>query len=361
MTKAVDDLETLELLGSTQWGLVTATQATHAGVSHVRLSRLVDRGTLQRARHGVYVLPSAPGGPLQGVRAAWLFTDSLPVGTKPTAVVSGQSAASVHGLGDLVPPVYEFSTPQRRQSSKSDVRYRLRELPETDYSFVDGLPVTTVSRTVRDLSTDGLDQEHLTGVVRDALARSTVTSLSAALAPSAARLGYKDPGKYLSELLGVPALLADRALNDALQQLSGSLVQSVTPQLEDSMKSALGEFAASISLLRSAGQIPDLDTSNLTAALLSEPFAAVREQVAKTLTRSDFSDLARTAAGTLTNAQSAEPRALPALEAAEEDAHGEPVEPGGSAQPTESGRRGAAEEVAERQAEHGSQEARRRS
>ena len=42
---AVDVLESLELLGSSQWGLVTTTQASEAGVSKMHLSRLADRGT----------------------------------------------------------------------------------------------------------------------------------------------------------------------------------------------------------------------------------------------------------------------------------------------------------------------------
>ncbi|WP_433020169.1 type IV toxin-antitoxin system AbiEi family antitoxin domain-containing protein [Kribbella sp. CA-294648] len=118
--RAVNVLESLELLGSSQWGLVTAKQATKAGVSKMHLSRLTDRGTVQWLRHGVYALPSADTGPLRGLRAAWLATGSRPAGNQPLAVASGESAATVHRLGDLLPSKYEFTTAVRRQTTQPD-------------------------------------------------------------------------------------------------------------------------------------------------------------------------------------------------------------------------------------------------
>jgi predicted transcriptional regulator of viral defense system len=65
--RALDVLETLELLGSGQWGLVTTAQANEAGVSKMQLSRLAARGTVQRVRHGVY----APGRCRAFARPGW--------------------------------------------------------------------------------------------------------------------------------------------------------------------------------------------------------------------------------------------------------------------------------------------------
>jgi predicted transcriptional regulator of viral defense system len=162
--RAVEALETLELLGSSQRGLVTAAQAKVAGVSRVDLARLVESGTLFRARHGVYVLPSAGVDPLQDLRAAWLSASAA-----GKVVVSGVSAAAVHGLGDLVPASHEFTAADRRQSAQPDVRFRRAELSEPDVTWVDGLAVTSVPRTVADLARASLDSSHLASVLSDAV------------------------------------------------------------------------------------------------------------------------------------------------------------------------------------------------
>lgn len=231
--RAVDVLESLELLGSSQWGLVTTTQAHGAGVSKMQLSRLVDRGTVRRVRHGVYALPSADTGPLQALRAAWLATGSSPAGNHPLAVVSGESAAVVHRLGDVLPSEYEFTTEVRRQTTQPDTRYRRRVLPDSDVVRVDGLPVTAVARTVSDLATGGTDFDHLAVVVRDAITSTDATSaaLIQALDPAAKRFGYPD---------GSTLLLA--ALKAAGYRPDTGIVQLVAPELHEEFLRAFGQL-----------------------------------------------------------------------------------------------------------------------
>lgn len=113
---AVEALESLELLGADQWGLVTSAQAQDNGISKVWLQRLNARGVLQRLRHGVYGLPSSQPGHLRDVQGAWLSvsTTALEPESDETAwpaVVSGASAAALHKIGDLLPPYIEFSVP----------------------------------------------------------------------------------------------------------------------------------------------------------------------------------------------------------------------------------------------------------
>lgn len=233
-------LTTLELLGSGQQGLVTAAQARSAGVGHMRLSRFAERGVVQRLRHGVYALPSSPGGPLQGLRAAWLSTDSLPAGGKPTAVVSGQSAAAVHGLGDLVPTVYEFTTPVRRQTTQDDIHYRRRDLGEQEVTWVDGLPVTTVARTVTDLVSGGIDQDHLAAVVDDAIGAGTSASvLAGVLTPWASEFGHSDGQAYLLALLAGAGRDPVPGLEATLRELPEMIAKSLTPHLQQTMSNVI--------------------------------------------------------------------------------------------------------------------------
>lgn len=290
--RAVDVLETLELIGSTQWNLVTAYQAQEAGVSKMSLSRLADRGTLRRVRHGVYALPSAGPGPLQELRAAWLATSAAQADDRPAAVVSGESAAAVHGLGDLVPSKHEFSVPSRRQTTQRDVRYRKRELSSREITRVDGLPVTTVARTVADLA-PATDFDHLAVVVRDAFTTSAATSarLAEALEPAAGRFGYPDGESLLTALLKAGGYRPDvAALDLATPEQQVRLLRLLAPRLPDLVERLTPDVDLSFLTgrdgpVRVRAELPQRE-DDADAATTSEP-AGSREvdQVARGETR----------------------------------------------------------------------------
>lgn len=228
--RAVDALEVLELLGSTQRDMVTAAQARAAGLSGVDLKRLADSGKLSRVRHGVYALPSAGVDPLQDLRAAWLAASG-----NGDVVVSGTSAAAVHGLGDLVPAVHEFTAPVRRQSAQRDVRFHRAELSKSDVTVVDGLPVTSVVRTVTDLAGASLDSGHLAGVLSDAVEDRDVDveQLARALSPHSKRYGADSGQALLAEV--APGYLPT-ALRDAVRAagtLSPKFKKQVLALLEE--------------------------------------------------------------------------------------------------------------------------------
>lgn len=237
MGKAVDDLETLELLGTNHWGLITTSEAQAARISRARLAGWADSGTLQRVRQGVYALPSAASGPLQGVRAAWLATAVRTGQITPTAVVSGQSAAVVHGLGEYVLFTYEFTIPARRQSKLKDLRYRVRALPDSAITRSDGLPVTTVAQTVADLAdATGADHEQLAVAVRNAMETGTPgTTLARALDASADKSGYADGPAFLAALLNMARHQPDPEVGAVVDRFSNALATALTPQLQQTM------------------------------------------------------------------------------------------------------------------------------
>lgn len=228
--RAVEALETLELLGSAQWGLVTTSQARSAGLSNVQLARLTDQGTLARVRHGVYALPSAGTDPLQDLRAAWLAASR----DEEHVVVSGASAAAVHGLGDLVPSHHEFTAAGRRQSAQTDVRFHRADLPDGDVVVVDGLPVTSVERTVQDLSGRALDADHLATVLEDAVTRSEANprKLASALERNARHYHSPSGAQLLASLAPASAAywaaLAKNLADGATVQLSPELREGLT-------------------------------------------------------------------------------------------------------------------------------------
>ena len=242
-------LAALEEIGAMQWGLVTTGQAQQAGIERVWLSRLLDRGVIHRVRHGVYALPSATHGPFQELQAAWLATDRTQtleervIGNNDV-VVSHISASNVHELGDIVAVRHEFSSPQRRQTAQQDVYFYRRKLNPEDVVLKDGLPLTSVPRTIADLAALHIDFDHLAQVVKDALDKGLVDfpTLASWLQTSARVYGYGHGGTFVDALIdevGLPAtaesLVArqrDLGLNpawsDALnQQIGADLAEHV--------------------------------------------------------------------------------------------------------------------------------------
>lgn len=218
---AVDALAVVGDIASEQWGLLTAAQAKARGVSLQALARLTTHGRLERLSHGVYRIAGSPPHPLEGIRAAWLALAPSSMAWERArhdvgAVVSHRSAARVHQVGDLDSDRVEFTTRRRRQTRRHDVKFHVVPLDRGDWELVDGLPVTTLIRTVVDLTKSSLDGGHLAGVVRDSVVdhHVDVVGLASALDPYAHRYGV-GPGRG-DEL--VTRLLQEAGIPDATRR-----------------------------------------------------------------------------------------------------------------------------------------------
>ncbi|AUI61908.1 type IV toxin-antitoxin system AbiEi family antitoxin domain-containing protein [Amycolatopsis sp. BJA-103] len=204
----------LELLGaftSAQWGMVTSRQAKEVGVDGVTLHRLEQAGHLDRIRHGVYAATIAVVAEAREEQAAWLMLDVAKPAWKRTpldpdgGVVSHESAARLHRLGELVNDRIVLTTPRRRTSRDPDVRFRTAALTADDVTSIDGLPVTTALRTIRDLLEQHLDGSHVATIIREAVEANLVRLdvLAEHIGPHALRYGLRrsGDGEALLELL----------------------------------------------------------------------------------------------------------------------------------------------------------------
>lgn len=212
--RSSDALTTLAELGTENDGLVTTSRAGAFGVAPLDLKRLTDHGHVTRLRRGVYALPSAPNGPLQELRAAWLEASGPDpwVGDPPDTVVSHLSAAAVHGLGEVIPHRHEFTSPRRRQTVHDDVRFHRATLTPSEHTASQGLAVTTVPRTLEDLA-PVVDLAHFAAMVRAAFSVRDVgmVSLFAALdrcAPAFELPGHAELLQECFHLEGAPPELA---------------------------------------------------------------------------------------------------------------------------------------------------------
>jgi len=196
--KSVEALRALCEITAWQWGMVTTAQAAARGVTRLQLARLADAGHLERLGHGIYRHAAVPSDRLDGLRAAWLSinpkqtAEQRIMSRSHDAVVSGAAAAYLLGLGDLVPEPYEFTVPNRRQTQRGVLTFRVRRLLDGDVTLCEGLPVTTPERTIASLIEGGLDLSLVADILGDAEAidRSHLAEL---LAPLAVRRGYR-PG-----------------------------------------------------------------------------------------------------------------------------------------------------------------------
>jgi very-short-patch-repair endonuclease len=126
-----------------QHGLVTRDQTWGCGLSDKQLETRLTSGRLVRVDRNVYRLNGAPVSWHQRVLACCLATDG---------VCSHRSGAMLLGLGLWPGEIVELTVaPNRRYRNETVAVHRSVDDPHVDARYVDGIPVTSVRRTLLDL------------------------------------------------------------------------------------------------------------------------------------------------------------------------------------------------------------------
>ena len=129
-----------------QHGLITRDQALATGLTDHEVRYLVRSGRLERLGRCLYGVPGHRGSWTRDLWAAWLHAG-------PDAVISHHSAGRIHGFPECEAGRRQLILPGRRRHPPSAVQwFRIVDLRPDDVSSVDGLPVTTPTRTVVDLA-----------------------------------------------------------------------------------------------------------------------------------------------------------------------------------------------------------------
>lgn len=155
-------------LAEGQLGYFTAAQARSAGVLQVRLVQLHRSGDLERVSRGVYRLARYPVSPLGQYMEAALW----PQVRRPDVrgVISHASALAMYGLSDASPAKVHLTLPAGTRVRRTVPRHLVvhyADLPSGDVQEVEGIPVTTPERTIRDVHADHIGPALVRQAIED--------------------------------------------------------------------------------------------------------------------------------------------------------------------------------------------------
>jgi predicted transcriptional regulator of viral defense system len=131
-----------------QHGVVSIRQLEgRLGFSQRSVARAVETGRLHRVYRGVYAVGHTELSPRGECLAAMLAVG-------PGALLSYYSAGWLWGIwtGSPQPVHITAFVPRHHPTPKGVVRHRARHLDDVDRAVVDGIPVTSVARTLLDLA-----------------------------------------------------------------------------------------------------------------------------------------------------------------------------------------------------------------
>jgi hypothetical protein len=130
-------------------------QARHTalGLNRGSIAHRIRVGRLHRVHPGVY----AVGHPILSLKGRFM---AATFATGPGAVISHRSAAILHGLLGSAAARIDVTSRCRRSPGRSIRAHQTRTLAPQDVTAVDGIPVTSIARTLLDL-TDVVPARHV--------------------------------------------------------------------------------------------------------------------------------------------------------------------------------------------------------
>ncbi len=179
-TMGMPDHDHLYRIAESQGGYFTTWQAHQAGFSDERLSYYAKNSLFSRIRRGIYRLTRFPMSPFEDLIVAWLRTG-------PDSAISHESALTLYDLTDVIPSEVHVTVPRTASRRRNGIRLHTSRITPTEITTRDGLPVTTVTRTIADVSRSGLPEEHIRQAIEEALNRGLTNAR--ALREAAERYG----------------------------------------------------------------------------------------------------------------------------------------------------------------------------
>lgn len=159
--------ELLEIAGA-QGGYFTAAQALETGYPYQAQKYHVDRGNWQRVDRGLFRISEWPVSEHEDL-IRWNQW------SQGRAVVSHETALSLHSLGDVNPARVHVTAPPGFRKRAPGVVVHRGEVPDEDVRQRQGFRVTTPLRSILDVAVGDLDLDQLATALAEALERGLFT------------------------------------------------------------------------------------------------------------------------------------------------------------------------------------------
>lgn len=171
-----DRFALLAELAAAQYGLFALEDAREVGYRDNTVAQMARRGRVTRVSQGVYRIPFLPEGRLGAYMEAALW----PVGVR--GVLSHATALDLWEVSDVNPAKLHVTVPRahrpQRVVPEAYVVHR-EDLAREEIATVEGVPVVTLERAVRECASDGVGRDLLEQAVRNGRARGLLTAQQA--------------------------------------------------------------------------------------------------------------------------------------------------------------------------------------
>jgi predicted transcriptional regulator of viral defense system len=158
-------------IAESQSGFFTTKQAKKAGYSWERLSSLSKQKKFQRIERGIYRIMLFPSSQFEDFFIAVLKSGE-------DSVVSHESALYVYDLSDILPDEIHITIPKNRSRRREGIKYHICRINKNEITSYQGLPITTVERTIADIIRTGMDIHLVNQSIKQAIERGMITRQS---------------------------------------------------------------------------------------------------------------------------------------------------------------------------------------
>jgi predicted transcriptional regulator of viral defense system len=173
-------MDELFALAEEQDGLFTSKEARSLGIQDSVLVRLRQRGRLERMSRGVYRIAHYPAERLAQYREAILWAQAS---NGPELIaLSHETALLLYGISDVNPPRVNLTVPvsaRMRRVHPKWITIHRANLATEDIQLYEGMPVTTVKRSILDVLATSRRTDFARQAITDALRKGLLTSAQA--------------------------------------------------------------------------------------------------------------------------------------------------------------------------------------
>ena len=151
-----------------QAGYFSLQQARQLGLQRNQVYRDIERGKFIKAGYSVYRFVQFPASSFEEIHRAVLSAGK-------NAVVGFQSALYVYELSDIIPDEIHLILPPTASRRRDGIRVHTIKLEPDDITSFEGLPITTVAKTIMDCAFANIGDEEVRLAIFQSLRRGMTT------------------------------------------------------------------------------------------------------------------------------------------------------------------------------------------